>query len=133
MHVQDLVSGLEIIILCNRFLYIFFISLNYIRNLNRNAGKPVGGRVTNNVGEIQASIYAIKIAKNLGIEKLCISTDSQFLIKSITMWIKGWKAKNWRLKNGDPVKNVVDFKELDSLLSDGQINIKWVNWNFFIR
>lgn len=101
--------------------------------MNRNAGKPVGGRVTNNVGEIQASIYAIKIAKNLGIEKLCISTDSQFLIKSITMWIKGWKAKNWRLKNGDPVKNVVDFKELDSLLSDGQINIKWVNWNSFIR
>ncbi|XP_073829125.1 ribonuclease H1 [Musca autumnalis] len=90
-----------------------------------NAGKPVGGRVTNNVGEIQASIYAIKTAKNLGIKKLCICTDSQFLIKSITMWIRGWKAKNWRLKNGDPVKNVVDFKELDSLLSDGEINIKW--------
>ncbi|XP_061387600.1 ribonuclease H1 [Musca vetustissima] len=90
-----------------------------------NAGKPVGGRVTNNVGEIQASIYAIKVAKNLGIKKLGISTDSQFLIKSITMWINGWKAKNWRLKNGDPVKNVVDFKELDSLLSDGQIDIKW--------
>lgn len=85
------------------------------------------GRVTNNVGEIQAAIYAIKTAKRLGIQKLCLNTDSQFLINSITMWIKGWKAKNWRLKNGEPVKNVIDFKELDSILQDDTIAIKWVN------
>ncbi|KAI8118958.1 ribonuclease H1 isoform X1 [Lucilia cuprina] len=90
-----------------------------------NAGKPVNGRVTNNVGEIQAAIYAIKAAKRLGITKLCISTDSQFLINSITLWIKGWKAKDWRLKNGDPVKNLTDFLELDSLLEDDKILIKW--------
>lgn len=93
----------------------------------RNVGKPVVGRVTNNVGEIQAAIYAIKTAKRLGITKLCLSTDSQFLINSITLWIKGWKAKNWRLKNGEPVKNVVEFKELDALLQDKSIEIKWVN------
>lgn len=45
------------------------------------------------------------------------------------MWIKGWKNKNWRLKNGEPVKNVVDFKELDSLLSGNDIDIKWVRFN----
>lgn len=99
------------------FYFIYFCS---------NVGKPVTGRVTNNVGEIQAAIYAIKTAKRLGITKLCLSTDSQFLINSITLWIKGWKAKNWRLRNGDPVKNLNEFKELDALLQDNAINIKWV-------
>ncbi|XP_075146740.1 ribonuclease H1 [Haematobia irritans] len=90
-----------------------------------NVGKPVEGRVTNNVGEIQASIYAIKTAKLLGIKKLIICTDSQFLINSVTLWMKGWKAKNWTLRSGDPVKNVVDFKELDALLSDREVEVKW--------
>ncbi|XP_034479565.1 ribonuclease H1 [Drosophila innubila] len=90
-----------------------------------NAGKPVLGRVTNNVGEIQASIYAIKFALDLGIEKLCIKTDSQFLINSITKWVPGWKSRGWRLKNMEPVKNVADFKELDELLQNDQLKVKW--------
>ncbi|XP_068145497.1 ribonuclease H1 [Drosophila tropicalis] len=94
-------------------------------NHKLNAGKPVLGRVTNNVGEIQAAIYAIKIAKDLGIEKLCICTDSQFLINSITLWVKGWKRRGWRLANSQPVKNVADFKELDELLEAGDIQVRW--------
>ncbi|XP_017025247.1 ribonuclease H1 [Drosophila kikkawai] len=94
-------------------------------NHQLNAAKPVGGRATNNVGEIQAAIYAIKIALGLGIKKLCISTDSQFLINSITLWVPGWKRRNWKLKNNQPVKNVVDFKELDELLQSKDLSVKW--------
>ncbi|XP_020806701.1 ribonuclease H1 [Drosophila serrata] len=94
-------------------------------NHQLNAAKPVGGRATNNVGEIQAAIYAIKTALDLGIKKLCISTDSQFLINSITLWVPSWKKKNWKLKNNQPVKNVVDFKELDELLQSRDITVKW--------
>ncbi|XP_036331717.1 ribonuclease H1-like isoform X1 [Rhagoletis pomonella] len=90
-----------------------------------NMSRPVTGRVTNNVGEIQAAIHAIKTARTFGIEKLCVSTDSQFLINSITMWINAWKQKEWRLKNGEPVKNAVDFKELDELLRDDNMKVKW--------
>lgn len=89
-----------------------------------NAAKPVVGRVTNNSGEIQASIHAIRLAKDLGIKKLCLSTDSQFLINSATSWIKNWKRKGWKLKSGDPVKNQEDFAILDQLL-DGSVDIKW--------
>ncbi|XP_017061356.1 ribonuclease H1 [Drosophila ficusphila] len=95
------------------------------RNHPLNAAKPVEGRVTNNVGEIQAAIYAIKTALDLGIKKLCISTDSQFLINSITLWVAGWKKRDWKLKNNQPVKNVVDFKELDELLQNNNIAVKW--------
>ncbi|KAH8319752.1 hypothetical protein KR074_004973, partial [Drosophila pseudoananassae] len=94
-------------------------------NHKLNAAKPVQGRVTNNVGEIQAAIHAIKTALDLGIEKLAISTDSQFLINSITMWVAGWKRRDWKLANNQPVKNVVDFKELDALLQNKNLRVKW--------
>ncbi|BFG03526.1 ribonuclease H1 [Drosophila madeirensis] len=90
-----------------------------------NAAQPVSGRVTNNVGEIQAAIHAIKTALDLGIGKLCIYTDSQFLINSITLWVQGWKRRGWMLANNQPVKNVVDFKELDELLQNKDIKVKW--------
>lgn len=86
------------------------------------------GRVTNNVGEIQAAIYAIKTALDLGIKKLSISTDSQFLINSITKWVPGWKRRGWCLQNMTPVKNVADFKELDELLQNEDIQVKWVSF-----
>ncbi|XP_055918050.1 uncharacterized protein LOC129950222 [Eupeodes corollae] len=89
-----------------------------------NAAKPVVGRVTNNAGEIQAAIYAIRIAKDFGIKKLCLSTDSQFLINAVTAWMKNWKRKGWTLKGGEPVKNKEDFVILDGLL-DKSIEIKW--------
>ncbi|KAH8284564.1 hypothetical protein KR018_004296, partial [Drosophila ironensis] len=95
------------------------------RNHPLNAGKPVSGRVTNNVGEIQASIHAIKIAQDLGIAKLSINTDSQFLINSVTLWLQGWKRRGWMLKSNQPVKNVVDFKELDALLQNQKVQVKW--------
>lgn len=104
-----------------------FSTLIYTSSLlRRNAGKPVKGRVTNNVGEIQAAIYAIKIALDLGIRKLSIYTDSCFLINSITKWVTGWKRRGWLLKNNEPVKNVADFKELDELLQNKDIDVKWV-------
>lgn len=93
----------------------------------RNVAKPVTGRVTNNVGEIQAAIYAIEKALEVGIKKLCLSTDSQFLINAITLWVNAWKRKDWRLKNGDPVKNVDDFKVLDELLHNDNLMVKWVS------
>lgn len=89
-----------------------------------NAAKPVIGRVTNNAGEIQAAIHAIQIAKDLGITKLCLSTDSQFLINAATAWIAIWKQKVWKLRNGGEVKNKEDFQILDKLL-DKSIEVKW--------
>lgn len=88
--------------------------------------KPVSGRATNNCGEIQASTLAIQLAGDCGVKKLCVNTDSQFLINSITKWMAGWKRKGWKLKSGDPVKNVTDFKALDDMTTKYPMTIKWV-------
>lgn len=92
----------------------------------RNTSQPVSGRATNNCGEIQASTLAIKLAAENNVPKLCINTDSKFLINSITQWIKGWKSRGWRLKDGKPVKNEIDFKLLDNMINSSKIDIKWV-------
>lgn len=109
-------------------MYIFFCSASdrlTTQNI-RNIGRPVSGRATNNCGEIQASTMAIRMAGDCGIQKLCINTDSQFLINSVTKWMTNWKTNNWRVKKGQPVKNVKDFKELDKVISQYQIILKWV-------
>lgn len=90
-----------------------------------NTSEPVTGRATNNVGEIQAAIKAILVAQSCSIKRLCIFTDSQFLINSICIWMPGWKRKNWKLAQGKPVKNEKDFKRLDELIESGNMLIKW--------
>lgn len=90
-----------------------------------NTSKPVSGRATNNCGEIQAASLAIRLAKENGIRRLIINTDSKFLIDSITKWLPNWKRNEWKLTTGKPVKNQVDFMELDGELADKKIEIKW--------
>ncbi|XP_053672525.1 ribonuclease H1 [Anopheles nili] len=90
-----------------------------------NTAQPVSGRATNNCGEIQAASQAIKLAREQGILRLVINTDSQFLIDSITKWMPGWKRRDWKLASGGPVKNKTDFLELDRQMSAGDIQVKW--------
>lgn len=90
-----------------------------------NVAKPVTGRATNNVGEIQAACEAIRIAKRCKVPKLCLNTDSQFLINAVTSWMPSWKRNNWKLQKGGMVKNVEDFKVLDELIKDSTLEIRW--------
>ncbi|CRK95018.1 CLUMA_CG008504, isoform A [Clunio marinus] len=90
-----------------------------------NISKPVEGRPTNNSGEIQAAIYAIGTAQSCGIKRLNIFTDSKFLIKSVCLWMRGWKMKEWKVKTGVKVANRKDFKRLDNLIESGNMVIKW--------
>jgi ribonuclease HI len=55
-----------------------------------------------------------------------ISTDSQYVHKGISEWIKGWKARGWRTSNREPVKNVDLWQQLDALAGQHQIEWVWV-------
>lgn len=90
-----------------------------------NVSEPVTGRPTNNAGEIQAAIRAIKDSKKYDIKRLNILTDSQFLINSVCIWMTSWKRKDWRLATGKKVVNEKDFRELDQLIESGNMLIKW--------
>lgn len=82
-----------------------------------NISEPIRGIATNNRAEIQAVKRAIEVASANKIDKLCIYSDSQYVIKAITEWMHEWKLDDWTLKKGQKVANKTDFQELDDIIN----------------
>ncbi|KAL1459669.1 hypothetical protein WDU94_011626 [Cyamophila willieti] len=87
------------------------------------AGK-VTGRVTNNHAEIQGAINAIRQAKKANIDKICIKTDSKFMISCITEWMPKWKHNGWKRADGKPVLNKEELMILNKEISNME-SVKW--------
>jgi ribonuclease HI len=71
-------------------------------------GDPVersGGerQTTNNRMEFTAALEGLRALPD-GSE-VCVVTDSQLMLNSMTTWIAGWKKRGWKTAGGDPVKN----------------------------
>ncbi|MFZ6647586.1 ribonuclease HI [Undibacterium sp. TJN25] len=79
---------------------------------------------TNNRMELMAVIKALELLKRPC--QIVVHTDSQYVLKGITEWIKGWKAKGWRTASKAPVKNVDLWQALDEAQSMHQIEWIWV-------
>lgn len=79
---------------------------------------------TNNRMELTAVIEALSALTRTS--RVVVHTDSQYVQKGITEWIRGWKAKGWRTAAKTPVKNVDLWKKLDELAARHEIAWKWV-------
>ncbi len=79
--------------------------------------------------EIFSIAITIIVSLQLGISKLQINTDSQFLIKCITQWMPKWQKNGWKLSTGGDVKNKEQLEDLHKMLKKN-INIKWVCQNY---
>ena len=80
-------------------------------------------QTTNNRMEMQAALAALKfLAANKQSEPIALYTDSEYLIKGVTQWIKGWKKKGWKTAQGKPVLNQDIWETLD------QFNTPLVRW-----
>lgn len=80
-------------------------------------------QTTNNRMEMQAAIAALKLmacAKQS--DPIILYTDSEYLIKGVTQWVKGWKKKGWKTAQGKPVLNQESWETLD------QLNTSLVKW-----
>ena len=78
------------------------------------------GATTNNRMEMQAAISALQFfASTHQTEQCVLYTDSEYLIKGITQWVKGWKKKGWKTAAGKPVLNQDLWETLDTL--NGQV------------
>lgn len=79
---------------------------------------------TNNRMELMAVIMALKeISSNL---EITIYTDSTYVQKGISDWIKNWKVNNWRSSSKKPVKNKDLWIMLDEAVGSRKINWEWV-------
>jgi ribonuclease HI len=79
---------------------------------------------TNNRMELMAVIQALGALKRPC--HIRLHTDSQYVLKGITEWITGWKAKGWRTASKAPVKNVDLWQSLDAAQGTHQIEWIWV-------
>ena len=79
---------------------------------------------TNNRMELTAIIEALA-ALNRPCQ-VVLHTDSQYVLKGITEWIKGWKARGWKTAAKAPVKNVDLWLTLDAEQARHQIEWRWV-------
>jgi ribonuclease HI len=78
---------------------------------------------TNNRMEMTAVIRALEALKRPCAVTLYL--DSQYVLKGITEWLPGWKARGWRTAAKQPVKNVDLWQALDALVSGGGHKIDW--------
>lgn len=62
---------------------------------------------TNNRAELRAVIAALQFRACFGegFTKLVIATDSEYVTKGATEWIRTWGRNGWTTSNGKPVQN----------------------------
>ena len=58
--------------------------------------------------------------------RVVVHTDSQYVQKGISEWIRGWKARGWKTADRKPVKNEDLWRELDALAATHTVDWRWV-------
>jgi len=81
-------------------------------------------RTTNNQMELQALIEGLRAVERG--TPVRIVTDSEYLSKGITQWLRGWICNGWKTASKQPVKNQDLWQEIDSLLRGRTHRVEWV-------
>ncbi|RRN65857.1 ribonuclease HI [Caulobacter sp. 602-1] len=84
-------------------------------------GEPA---TTNNRMELMAAIQALELLNRPC--KVELHTDSQYVMKGIQEWIRGWKARGWKTADKSPVKNDDLWKRLDAARERHDVDWRWV-------
>jgi ribonuclease HI len=79
---------------------------------------------TNNRMELMGAIQALEALNKP--TKAELHTDSQYVMKGVTQWIHGWKAKGWKTADKSPVKNVDLWQRLDAARARHEVDWRWV-------
>jgi ribonuclease HI len=86
----------------------------------KDVGKPfLHDPLTNQRAELYAIYKALKkITENLEFDTISIYSDSEYSIKSMTVWIKNWKKNNWKTAGNKDVLNQDLIKKIDKILTE---------------
>jgi len=86
----------------------------------------LGGRethTTNNRMELTATIKALESIPD---NEVTICTDSEYVMKGMTLWIHKWQKKGWKTAGRKPVLNQDLWQELLRLTADKKVEWKYV-------
>ena len=79
---------------------------------------------TNNRMELTAAIKALESLTRPC--KVTLFTDSVYVQKGITEWLKNWKRRGWKTADKKPVKNADLWRRLDAAAEAHDIRWRWV-------
>lgn len=89
----------------------------------------IGGRedhTTNNRMELTGAIKSLELAHTLEGLEVVVNTDSEYVMKGITLWIHNWIKKGWKTAAKKPVLNQDLWQELWNLTAGKKIEWKYV-------
>lgn len=97
---------------------------------DKESVKEIGGseeHTTNNRMELMAVIRALEFVSKIKSQEAKklearIYTDSEYIVKGITQWVKGWQKNNWRTAAKKPVMNQDLWQELLKVSEDKDIS-----------
>ena len=79
---------------------------------------------TNNRMELMAVIEGLSALTRPC--RVAVTTDSQYVQKGISEWVRGWKARGWKTADNKPVKNEDLWRRLDEVASRHRVTWHWV-------
>lgn len=96
----------------------------------KNISRPFTHKpLTNQRAELYAIYKALYyVTTKTNSSKIKIYSDSEYSIKSVTVWIKKWKLNNWKTAKGKDVKNLDIIKNIDKIINkfNGEIEFHHV-------
>ena len=82
------------------------------------------GHGTNQIAELSAALHGIGMTPP-GAEVLLVS-DSQYTLKGLSEWRRGWEAKGFRNSKGEIVANLALWKLLYAAADQRKVRTQWV-------
>ena len=83
---------------------------------------------TNNRMALRSAIEAVRAISRKGVRfRVVFTSDSQYLVKGMDEWVRGWMARGWKRKEG-PILNLELWQEAVDVVRTGghQLDWRWV-------
>ena len=79
---------------------------------------------TNNRMELMGAIVALETLTRAS--RVVLYTDSQYVKKGMTEWLRSWVARGWLTADRKPVKNADLWQRLQTAAERHQVDWRWV-------
>lgn len=82
------------------------------------------GKATNQIAELVAAIEGLSRIPE-GVAAVLVS-DSQYVLKGISEWRKGWESKGMKNSKGEIIANLELWKTLYAIVDARKVKTRWV-------